>query len=260
MANKGKEKFLDVTAPGIKIERGTLHPLTQAIRKISEVFSSMGFEIASGPEVETEFFNFDALNVPRDHPARDIQDTFWVKDYEETVLRTQTSPVQIRYMQKNKPPVRIIVPGKVFRNEATDATHEAQFYQIEGLLVDENVSFANLKEVLRLFFSRFFETDISIRIRPGYFPFVEPGIEVDISCFKCDGGKKGCPICKGTGWIEVMGAGMVHPNVLKSAGINPTKYQGFAFGGGIDRFIMLKNQIDDIRLFYSGDLRFIRQF
>lgn len=260
MTTNDEQHFLDVTVPGEKIERGRLHLLTQITGKISDIFSSMGFEIASGPEVETEFYNFDALNVPRNHPARDVQDTFWVKDYKETVLRTHTSPVQVRYMLENKPPIRILVPGKAFRNEATDATHEAQFYQIEGLAVDENISFANLKEVLKIFFERFFEKDIEIRFRPGFFPFVEPGIEVDISCFKCGGAVKGCPICKGSGWVEVIGAGMVHPNVLKSSGINPNKYQGFAFGVGMERLAMLKHQIDDIRLFYSGDLRFIKQF
>ena len=254
------ENFLDVSAPGKKMERGHLHLLTQTIRNISAIFSALGFEIAFGPEVETEFYNFDALNVPRDHPARDIQDTFWVKDFAETVLRTHTSPVQIRYMLENKPPIRIIAPGKAFRNEATDATHEAQFHQVEGLMVGEDISFANLKEVLRIFFSRFFDAETAVRLRPGYFPFVEPGVEVDFSCFKCGGADKKCSLCKGVGWIEVMGAGMVHPNVLKSAGINPNKYQGFAFGGGLDRLAMLKHQIDDIRLFYSGDLRFIKQF
>ncbi len=237
----------------------------------------MGFSIAEGPEIESEWYNFDALNVPADHPSRDMQDTFFIKGREKTVLRTHTSPVQIRYMESHKPPIRIIVPGKVYRNEATDATHEAQFYQVEGLMVGEDVTLANLKAVLEQFFTELFGLNqqqlvgrtgsqsepvlgkkISVRFRAGFFPFVEPGVEVDMECFKCEG--KGCAMCKKTGWIEIMGAGMVHPNVLKNAGIDPEKYQGFAFGGGIDRLAILKWGIDDIRLFYNGDLRFVNQF
>jgi len=187
-----------------------------------------------------------------------MQDTFWVKDKKKTVMRTHTSNVQIRYMENNKPPIRIIVPGKVFRNEATDATHEAQFYQVEGFMVDEVTTLGTLKGVLKTFLEKFFNKKINIRFRPSYFPFVEPGIEVDMSCFKCEG--KGCSICKNTGWIEVLGAGMVHSNVLKAGGIDPEKYQGFAFGVGIDRLGMLKYGIDDVRLFYNGDLRFVQQF
>ncbi|MFC1801989.1 phenylalanine--tRNA ligase subunit alpha [Patescibacteria group bacterium] len=268
---KDNIQFLDVTAPGIKPKRGHKHLITQTIDEVVGIFKSMGFGVADGPEIEDEFHNFDALNVPKDHPARDMQDTFWVKDpkgsndekYQKSdiVLRTHTSPVQIHYMEENKPPIRIIAPGKVFRNEATDATHEAQFYQVEGLMVDENVNLSNLKAVLQNFFERFFGDGVNIRFRPGFFPFVEPGLEVDMSCFKCkDKVNSSCSVCKGSGWIEVMGAGMVHPNVLKSVNIDPNKYQGFAFGGGIDRFIMLKYGIDDVRSLYNGDLRLVKQF
>ena len=235
---------------------GNLHPITTAIREIHTIFSLMGFEVAVGPELETEFYNFDALNIPSDHPARDMQDTFWIKtDTKPTpgeqkstrpVLRTHTSPVQIRYMESHKPPYRIIVPGKVFRNEATDATHEAQFFQIEGLVIDKKVSLAELKGTLDTFYKTYFGPDVELRFRPSFFPFTEPSVEVDIK-YKDK-------------WLEVMGGGLVHPNVLKAAGIDPNEYQGFAFGGGIDRLIILKYGVDDIRQFYSGDLRFVCQF
>jgi len=240
--------------------KGHLHLITESIREIIQIFGELGFSVAEGPEIEEEYYNFDALNVPKDHPARDMQDTFWIKGVGEKRLlpRTQTSAVQVRYMEKNKPPIRIIVPGKVFRNEATDRTHEAQFYQLEGLLVDENTHMGHLKGTLQYFFKEFFRKEVTIRMRASYFPFVEPGVEVDMSCFKCNGG--GCTLCKHSGWIEIMGAGMVHPFVLKSAGIDHTKYQGFAFGGGIDRLLMLRHGIDDVRLFYNGDLRFVNQF
>ena len=241
-----------------KKQKGHLHPMTQMINEINTIFSDMGFEFADGPEMESEHYNFDALNIPNDHPARGMQDTFWVKDKEKMLMRTHTSNVQIRYMENNKPPFRIISPGKVFRNEATDATHEAQFHQIEGLMIDETTNLGTLKGVLKTFFEKFFNKEVGVRLRPSFFPFVEPGIEVDMSCFKCDG--KGCPVCKNTGWIEVLGAGMVHPNVLKAGGIDPEKYQGFAFGGGIERLGMLKYGIDDVRLFFNGDLRFVNQF
>ncbi|MFQ5661657.1 MAG: phenylalanine--tRNA ligase subunit alpha [Candidatus Paceibacteria bacterium] len=240
------------------LKKGHLHPITQMINEINSIFFDMGFEVADGPEMDSEYYNFDALNIPENHPARDMQDTFWVKGKEKTVMRTHTSNAQIRYMENNKLPIRIIVPGKVFRNEATDATHEAQFYQFEGLMIDETTSLGTLKGVLKTFLEKFFNRDIEIRFRPSYFPFVEPGIEVDMSCFKCEG--KGCSICKNTGWIEVLGAGMVHPNVLKAGGIDSEKYQGFAFGVGIDRLGMLKYGINDVRLFYQGDLRFVNQF
>lgn len=242
--------WVDVTIPGKKVERGHLHPLTLVQNKAVDVFSSMGFEIAQGPELETEYYNFDALNISKSHPARDMHDTFWVKKKsnkeENRLLRTHTSPVQIHYMEQNNPPFRVVAPGRVFRYEATDATHEVQFYQLEGLMVGEKISLANLKAVMETFFREFFGEKIEIRLRPGFFPFVEPGVEVDMK-FK---GK----------WMEVVGAGMVHPNVLKGVGLDPRKWQGFAFGMGIDRLAMIKYKIDDIRLFYSGDLRFIKQF
>jgi phenylalanyl-tRNA synthetase alpha chain len=229
---------------------GHLHPITQVIREIHTIFDQMGFSVARGPELETEFYNFDALNIPGDHPSRDMQDTFWVKTpkgaKDRLVLRTQTSSVQIRYMETHKPPFAIVVPGKVFRNEATDATHEAQFFQLEGLLVDKEVSLAHLKGVLEHFFKLLLGDEAEIRFRPSYFPFVEPAVEIDVY-FK---GK----------WLEVMGAGIVHPNVFKAAGLDPVKWKGFAFGGGIDRLVMIKYGIDDIRHLYSGDLRFVNQF
>lgn len=216
----------------------------------------MGFAVADGPELESVFNNFDALNVPKDHPSRDMQDTFFVDP--ERVLRTHTSPVQIRYMQTHEPPLRIIVPGKVFRNEATDATHEAQFYQYEGLCVAKEVSVAHLKATLQTFFSRLFGGNTEVRFRPSFFPFTEPSMEVDAKCFKCEG--KGCVTCKQSGWIELMGAGLVHPQVLTNAGLDPKGWQAFAFGGGIDRLALIKYGIDDVRLLYSGDIRFLNQF
>ena len=244
---------------------GHIHPLTQVIRRINDIFSEMGFSLIDGPEIETEHYNFDALNVPKDHPARDMWDTFWLKSDSRfqipdsrLLLRTHTSPVQIRYMEDNKPPLRIISIGKTFRYEATDATHEAQFHQVEGLLIDKDINLANLKYVIREFFEKFFEEKIEIRFRPSYFPFVEPGVEIDISCFKCGGNK--CSVCKHSGWIEVMGAGMVLPEVLKNVGLDSKDWKGFAFGAGVDRLAMLKYGIDDVRLFYTGDLRLVNQF
>ena len=227
-------------------KNGHLHPITLAIREIRTIFAELGFEVALGPEVETEFYNFDALNIPKDHPARDMQDTFWIKSKERKVLRTHTSPVQVRYMESHKPPFRIIVPGKVFRNEATDMTHEAQFYQVEGLLVDKQTSLAELKGALEYFFKKFFGEDVQLRFRPSFFPFTEPSVEVDI-------------FYKGK-WLEVMGAGLVNPVVLKAGGLDEKKWQGFAFGGGIDRLVMIKYGIDDVRFLYQGDLRLINQF
>lgn len=255
---------------------GHAHPITHLTDTIVRIFTELGFDVADGPELETEWNNFDALNVPRDHPSRDMQDTFWIKRKPGVdklgrpmgyVLRTHTSSVQVRAMdawskksdeEKKKSPLAIVVPGKVFRNEATDATHEAQFYQVEGLLVGEDVTLAHLKGVLEAFFTKLFGKDINVRLRSSFFPFVEPGVEVDMRCFKCEG--SGCNICKQSGWIEIMGAGMVHPNVLKNCGINPRKYKGFAFGGGMDRLAMLKWGLDDIRLLYNGDLRVVNQF
>lgn len=241
-----------------KEDLGHIHPLTRTMDEIVRIFAELGFEVALGPEIETEHYNFDALNVPKDHPARDMQDTFWIKGVKETVLRTQTSAVQIRYMEKNKPPLRIVVPGKVFRYEATDATHETQFHQVEGFVVGEDVSFGQLKGTLEAFFKKLLGDDIKMRMRPSFFPFVEPGVEIDISCFLCKGA--GCNVCKKSGWIEVMGGGMIHPNVLHASGIDPRKYSGFAFGMGVDRLVMTKYGIEDVRLLYAGDLRLVNQF
>lgn len=240
-------------------KKGHLQPINQIIYQVSDIFRRVGFTVALGPEVETEYYNFDALNIPKDHPARDIQDTFWLKPMEDRkLLRTHTSPVQVRFMEQNKPPFKVLVPGRVFRNEATDATHEAQFHQVEGLVVGEDISLSDLKGTLEFFLQELFGSETKLRFRPGFFPFVEPGLEVDVSCFKCGG--EGCNICKQTGWIEVLGAGMVHPNVLKSGGIDSDKWQGFAFGVGIDRLVMIRHGVEDIRLLYGGDIRFVNQF
>ena len=243
-----------------------VHPLTRVINDINRIFFKMGFSLVDGPELETEYYNFDALNVPKDHPARDMQDTFWVKPsgdmpgVERKLMRTHTSPMQVHFMEENKnPPIKILCPGKTYRKEATDATHETQFQQFEGLYIDKDVSLATLKTVLNKMFDEFFEKNIEVRFRPSYFPFVEPGAEIDISCFKCKG-EAGCPVCKGTGWVEVMGSGVVHPKVLNSMGINPNEWKGFAFGSSVERLVMMKYGIDDIRLFYSGDLRLVNQF
>lgn len=251
--NLGAE-WLDVSAPGRKAEWGHLHPLTLIQNKVNEIFSSLGFEIVEGPEVETEWYNFDALNIPKDHPARDMWDTFWLSPgnekrkmkSEKLLLRTHTSPVQVRYMESHQPPFRIIAPGRVFRHEASDASHDIQFYQLEGLMVDREISVANFKAVINEFLKRLFGDSVKTRLRPSYFPFVEPGFEIDMHGSK--------------GWLEMMGAGMVHPNVFKAVGYNPKDWTGFAFGIGLDRIAMMKYKIDDMRLFYSGDLRFIKQF
>ncbi len=232
-------------------QEGHMHPISSAISRIVHIFYELGFTYAEGPIVESEHYNFDMLNVPREHPARDMQDTFWVAGKEETVLRTHTSPVQIRYMESHKPPIRIIAPGRVYRAEATDVTHEAQFFQCEGLYVDKGVSLAHLKGVLEYFFTKFYERDITVRFRPGYFPFVEPGVEVDMLFKKKDGTEK---------WVEIMGAGMVHPDVLRGVGIDPQEYSGFAFGVGLERLIAIATEVDDVRLFHTGDLRFVQQF
>lgn len=252
-----KSDLFDPTIPGEKHKVGHLHPLTLVRRQIEKIFQEMGFSIALGPEIETEWYNFDALNIPKDHPARDMWDTFWLKG-NKNLLRTHTSPVQIRYMEKNKPPIKIIAPGRIFRHEATDASHEINFYQVEGLYIDKEISASNFKAIIEEFFSIFFGKVVEARLRPSFFPFTEPSFEVDMSCLVCEG--TGCSTCSGTGWIEVMGAGMVHPNVLKAGGINPKDWQGFAFGMGMDRLAMMKYKINDVRLFYSGDLRFLNQF
>jgi phenylalanyl-tRNA synthetase alpha chain len=235
---------------------GHQHPLTAMIAEINSIFAEIGFVFAEGPEVEAEVYNFDRLNVPKNHPSRDMQDTFWLPTKDTTepmVLRTHTSPVQARFMESHKPPIRIIAPGKVFRNEATDATHEAQFYQLEGMYIDKDVSLGHLKGVLEYFFSKFFKGEIEIRFRPSFFPFVEPGFEVDMRLLSGDSKLKGR-------WIEIMGAGMIHPNVLSGSGINPEEYTGYAFGMGIDRLAVMKYEIDDIRTLYTGDLRVVNQF
>jgi phenylalanyl-tRNA synthetase alpha chain len=264
-SSKKKELF-DITVPGKKPSFGHLNPLTHAQRRIGEIFQSMGFEIVDGPEIESEWYNFDALNFPPDHPAREMQDTLFIKQKnreslsskEKLLMRTHTSPVQIRYMEKHQPPLRIIIPGRVFRHEATDARHEINFYQIEGLVVDKKITVGNFKATIEEFLRKFFERDVKIRLRPSFFPFTEPSFEIDCSCPLCL--EKGCSTCGNSGRIELMGAGMVHPNVLKSAGLNPQDWQGFAFGGGIDRLVMIKYKINEIRLFYGGDLRFLKQF
>ena len=258
LANKFHDIF-DISVPGKKPLVGHLHPITIVRRKVEEIFQQMGFSVIEGPEVETEWYNFDALNIPKDHPARDAWDTLWLKpENKKLLLRTHTSPVQIRYMKKHQPPLRIIVPGRVFRHEATDASHDVQFYQLEGLMIGKDVSVASFKAIAKEFFQRFFNRDIKIRLRPSFFPFTEPSFEIDISCVNCQG--KGCSVCKKTGWVETLGSGMVHPNVLKAVGLNPKFWQGFAFGIGLDRLAMMKYKINDIRLFYSSDLRFLEQF
>ena len=236
--------------------KGHKHPLSQMIAEINHIFSEIGFVFAEGPEAEREYYNFDRLNVPKHHPSRDMQDTFWFRNAdvtEPTVLRTHTSPVQARYMETHTPPLRVIVPGKVFRNEATDATHEAQFYQLEGLCVDEGIHLGHLKGTIEYFFSKFFKGSVEVRFRPSFFPFVEPGVEVDMRLNSGNSKLVGK-------WIEVMGAGMVHPHVLKDSGIDPEKYSGFAFGMGIDRLGFMKYEFDDVRALYNGDLRFVNQF
>lgn len=246
---------IDVSLPGRKPPRGTLHPLTHTLRDICEIFVRMGFEIAEGPEVETDYYNFEALNVPKDHPARDMQDTFYISD--QLVLRTQTSPMQVRVMEKQKPPIRIIAPGKVYRCDS-DLTHTPMFSQVEGLLVDENATFGDLKGILTAFVHRIFDEETSLRFRPSFFPFTEPSAEVDIRCVMCRG--RGCRVCSQTGWLEVLGAGMVHPAVFENVGVDTSRYRGFAFGMGVERIAMLKYEIDDLRKFFENDYKFLRRF
>jgi len=252
--NKNPQK-IDVTAPGKKTETGHIHPLTRSLEKSEQIFESMGFSLTSGPEMESEHYNFDALNIPPNHPARSMWDTFWIKEPsgqiaefgQRLLLRTHTTSASVRYLERNQPPLRVISTGRVFRNEATDATHETQFYQLDGLMIDKKTNLANLKAVMKAYFQEFFsDKNLEVRFRPSYFPFVEPGVEVDIKF----GGR----------WLEVAGAGMVHPKVLKATKLSPETYQGFAFGMGLDRLVMIKHKIDDVRWFYSGDLRFLGQF
>ncbi|OZS77260.1 phenylalanine--tRNA ligase subunit alpha [Tetzosporium hominis] len=248
---------IDVTLPGRTVQIGNHHPLTRVIEEIEDLFIGMGYEIAEGPEVEKDYYNFEALNLPKGHPARDMQDSFYIS--EELLLRTHTSPVQARTMeQKQGEPIRIICPGKVFRRDNDDATHSHQFMQIEGLVIGENIRMTDLKGTLDLLGKKMFGQDREIRLRPSFFPFTEPSVEMDISCFKCGG--SGCSVCKGTGWIEILGAGMVHPDVLRMAGYDPEKVSGFAFGIGAERIAMLKYGVEDIRHFYTNDMRFIKQF
>ncbi len=247
---------LDVTVPGKKTKVGHRHPLTLVQRDMEDIFIGMGFSIAEGPEVEYDYYNFQALNIPENHPARDTQDTFYITD--KILLRSQTSPVQARTMEVQKPPIRIISPGRVYRSDAMDATHSPLFHQMEGLVVDKGITMADLKGMLETFAKAEFGEETKVRFRPHHFPFTEPSAEVDISCFMCGG--KGCRLCKGEGWIEILGAGMVHPNVLRNCGIDPEEYSGFAFGMGVERIAMLKYHITDIRHFYENDVRFIEQF
>ena len=247
---------IDVTMPGKKVNLGSVHPITQIIKDIEEIFIGMGYEIADGPEVELATYNFDKLNTPPDHPARDIQDTFYITD--DIVLRSQTSPVQARVMENQKPPIKIICPGAVYRSDSVDATHSPVFHQIEGLVVDKNISMGDLKGTLEMFAKKCLGEKTQIRFRPHHFPFTEPSAEADVSCFVCGG--KGCRVCKGEGWIELLGCGMVHPNVLRNCGIDPQEYSGFAFGCGIERIAMAKFGIDDMRLLYENDVRFLKQF
>ena len=254
-AAKSAAMGIDVSLPGRPAPSGSLHPITQINQRICDIFANMGFEIAEGPEVELDYYNFEALNFPKDHPARDMQDTFFVSD--DIVLRTHTSPLQIRTMEKQQPPVRIIMPGKVYRCDS-DITHTPMFHQVEGLLVDENISFGDLKGTLTAFVHQMFDEQTSLRFRPGFFPFTEPSAEVDILCVMCRG--KGCRVCSHTGWLEILGSGMVHPALYENVGYEADRYTGFAFGMGVDRIAMLKYGIDDIRKFFENDIRFLSQF
>lgn len=253
---KLESEKLDVTVPGTEPKIGHLHLLTKVQRELEDMFIAMGFKVVDGPEVEYDYYNFQALNIPPEHPARDTQDTFYITD--NILLRSQTSPVQARTMEKQKPPIRIISPGRVYRSDAVDATHSPLFHQLEGLVVDKNITMGDLKGTLEMFAKNMFGEETKIRFRPHHFNFTEPSAEVDVSCFKCGG--KGCRFCKNEGWIEILGAGMVHPNVLRYGNIDPDEYSGFAFGFGIERIALLKHHIDDMRLLYENDVRFIRQF
>ncbi len=247
---------IDVTVPGTPVKVGKRHPLDQVEETLCDIFRSMGFEIAEGPEVEYDTYNFQKLNIPENHPARDTQDTFYITD--KVLLRSQTSPVQVRVMEKQRPPIRIISPGRVYRSDAVDATHSPMFHQLEGLVVDKGITMSDLKGMLETFSRQMFGENTKIRFRPHHFPFTEPSAEVDVSCFVCGG--KGCRVCKNEGWIEILGAGMVHPNVLRGCDIDPEIYSGFAFGMGIERIVMIKYAIDDMRHLYDNDLRFLEQF
>ncbi len=251
-----KTENIDVTEPSKKMTLGSVHPITQVVNDVKDIFIGMGYQIADGPEVELATYNFDKLNTPPDHPARDIQDTFYITD--DIVLRSQTSPVQARVMESQKPPIKIICPGVVYRSDSVDATHSPVFHQIEGLVIDKDISMADLKGTLEMFAKKCLGEKTQIRFRPHHFPFTEPSAEADVSCFVCGG--KGCRVCKGEGWIELLGCGMVHPNVLRNCGIDPEEYSGFAFGFGVERIAMAKFGIDDMRLLYENDVRFLKQF
>lgn len=255
--SQNSEKIdFDTSLPGIKKEQGHVHPSTIIRYEIEDIFSQMGFLVYDGPQVESDYYNFTALNTPKDHPARDSQDTFWLES--DLLLRSQTSNLQVRMLEKYGAPFRGIFPGRVFRNESTDASHDHTFYQLEGLMVDKGINMGHLISVMRSFLSAMFQTEVKIRLRPGFFPFVEPGFEMDIHCLICDG--EGCSVCKQSGWLELMPCGLVHPEVIKAGGLDPHEYSGFAFGLGLTRMVMMKYRIDDIRLLQSGDLRFLKQF
>ena len=256
LEEKMKNEVIDVTLPANKNKIGHKHPNTLALEELERIFTGMGYEVVEGPEIEFDYYNFEALNIPENHPAKDEQDTFYID--RNIVLRTQTSSVQARIMENTQPPIRIISPGRVFRSDAVDATHSPSFHQVEGLAIDKNINFADLKGTLADFAKELFGPDTKIKFRPHHFPFTEPSAEMDVSCFKCGG--KGCRFCKGEGWIEILGCGMVHPNVLKMSGIDPEVYQGFAFGVGLERIALLKYEIDDMRLLYENDDRFLKQF
>jgi len=256
MAARLDAEWIDVTLPEPGTRPGSLHPITQIQTEIEDLFVSLGFMVLDGPEVETEYHNFDALNIPPEHPARDAQDTFWLTD--GNLLRTHTSPVQVRGMERFSPPLRMIAPGRAFRNESVDASHEHTFYQLEGMMIDRDVSVAHLLYFMKTLLAEIFRREVTVRLRPGFFPFVEPGFELDIQCVICGGA--GCPVCKQSGWVELLPCGLVNPNVLRISGIDPDKWNGFAFGLGLTRLVMMRYGIDDIRLLQSGDLRFLQQF
>ncbi len=249
-------EVIDVTLPAKKNHIGHRHPNTIALDELERIFIGMGYEVVEGPEIEYDYYNFEALNIPANHPAKDEQDTFYIND--KIVLRTQTSPVQVRVMEQGKLPIRMIAPGRVFRSDEVDATHSPSFHQVEGLVIDKNITFADLKGTLAEFAKELFGEETKVKFRPHHFPFTEPSAEMDVTCFKCGG--KGCRMCKGSGWIEILGCGMVHPRVLKMSGINPEEYSGFAFGVGLERIALLKYEIDDMRLLYENDMRFLKQF
>lgn len=256
LEEKLQKERIDITMPSKKIALGSIHPISQIIDEIKEIFLGMGYQIADGPVIEKAFYNFDQLNAPKDHPSRDVQDTFYIT--EDIILRSQTSPVQVRVMEQQQPPIKIICPGEVYRSDAVDATHSPLFHQFEGLVIDKNISMSDLKGTLEVFAKKCLGENTKIRFRPHHFPFTEPSAEADVSCFVCGG--KGCRVCKQEGWIELLGCGMVHPNVLRNCGIDPNEYSGFAFGCGLERIAMAKYGIDDLRLLYENDVRFLKQF